>query len=167
MSDRPQRMLLPQFGVILLHEPCKHVESSPIFKRKWLKPFHLSVDKNTTWKKKNHPCVLVSGTVVSYMFMNVKLWLSRKELQAFTRALNRCLEIESAIPWCYCMDDLCHSHCLYWLYGRVSHGDNSALCRVCVCGCMLHPPVSVCSSFHHGVLSSLPRLGWQKQWPWS
>lgn len=97
-------------------------------------------------KEKNHLRVLVSGTVVSYMLMNVKLWISMKELQAFTRALNCCLETESAIPWCYCMDDLCHAHCLYWLYGRLSHGDDSALCRVCVCGCLLHTP-SFCLLF--------------------
>lgn len=89
-------------------------------------------------KERNHLCVLVSGTVVSYMTMNVKLWISRKELKAFTRALNRCLEMESAIPWCYCMDDLYHMHCLYWLYGSVSHCDDAALCWVCICGCMLH-----------------------------
>lgn len=45
-------MFLLQFGVILPHEPCKHVESSAIFKRKWFKPFHLSVDKNRNWKTK-------------------------------------------------------------------------------------------------------------------
>lgn len=147
MSDRPKRTLLLQCGVILLHEHYKHIESSLIFKRKLLKPFHLSVDKNTKWKKKNHLCVLVSGMVVSYMTMNVKLWISRKELQAFMRALNRCWDMESAVPWCYCMDDLCHTHSLKRLYGSISHCYDSALCRVFVCGCMMHTPSFYLSFF--------------------
>lgn len=36
----------------------------------------------------------------------MQLWISREYLQASMRALNCCLEMESAIPWCYCMEDL-------------------------------------------------------------
>jgi hypothetical protein len=85
----------------------------------------------------------------------VKLWISREELQAATSALNQDLESETAMLWCYCMDNQwTHSqHVLAVCQCRSC--DSPAPCHIFACGCMLYIP-SVCFSCPHGILSSLP-----------
>lgn len=39
----------------------------------------------------NYHCILVYNSLVSYTFIDVKLWISREEFQAAMRGLNHCL----------------------------------------------------------------------------